>query len=495
MLLSLKKLRRFLIPLLGGVVILASSGCEEDRIVAKSPSNGSIITPEVENLFPIRSSETNAVAFLSRGDQLLKSRIDLIRLARHSIHLQTFIWTGDESGVLIADELIKAQRRGVMVKIMIDAMINYEIESQALYARMRNAGIQIHGYVPAYDNYTNFFDYKGRYIDFFVNNNFRNHEKLFAIDPMTSDNAYGIVGGSNISNPYFRINPKSYRYNWTDQDVLLRGDIVTDIANLVERNIADYEKETPTSNTAWDRLLSYAQSQIGRFSTKQAAIDQINEIIQAPHILDQVTWSPSTIRLVGNRPKQDERYIQDFNLEHIANAQDEIVIVNTSFIPNNELLDALAAATSRGVKLKILTNSADTGDFDEVVIASHMRMKDLFAHPQANIANVYIYEWGGGPRKGNSEGLNHSKFMIFDRSISIVGSYNIDPRSDNLNSESIVIFDGVQATADLHDWFETCIDPAYSDRITLEIAVGYNDPTDVMGQMKQQYVKQIIPIL
>src|SRR5690606_734082 len=45
-------------------------------------------------------------------------RIHLIRSARHSIDLQTFIWAEDDSGWLMLDELVAASRRGVRVRVL-----------------------------------------------------------------------------------------------------------------------------------------------------------------------------------------------------------------------------------------------------------------------------------------------------------------------------------------------------------------------------------------
>ena len=50
---------------------------------------------------------------LDYGQDALVSRLDLIRGARHSIDLQTYIFDEDDAGHLVLDELMAAVRRGV----------------------------------------------------------------------------------------------------------------------------------------------------------------------------------------------------------------------------------------------------------------------------------------------------------------------------------------------------------------------------------------------
>ena len=63
------------------------------------------------------------VSILELGDDALLARIHLIRSARKSIDLQTFIWKDDPTSRFVFDELMKAAERGVLVRVLIDALI------------------------------------------------------------------------------------------------------------------------------------------------------------------------------------------------------------------------------------------------------------------------------------------------------------------------------------------------------------------------------------
>ncbi|MGH8191402.1 MAG: phospholipase D-like domain-containing protein, partial [Rhodanobacteraceae bacterium] len=69
----------------------------------------------------------NVVTLLNIGQNALAARINLIRAAQKSIDIQTYIWADDDAGMLVLDELVKAARRGVVVRILADQLgsLNY----------------------------------------------------------------------------------------------------------------------------------------------------------------------------------------------------------------------------------------------------------------------------------------------------------------------------------------------------------------------------------
>src|SRR5690606_37806093 len=78
----------------------------------------------------------NWVGILNSGEAALLARLHLIRQARQSIDFQTFIWTDDEVGHLVAVELMKAAERGVKVRVLVDYLgIAKNAEALAFVAR------------------------------------------------------------------------------------------------------------------------------------------------------------------------------------------------------------------------------------------------------------------------------------------------------------------------------------------------------------------------
>jgi phosphatidylserine/phosphatidylglycerophosphate/cardiolipin synthase-like enzyme len=101
---------------------------------------------------------------------------------------------------------------------------------------------------------------------------------------------------------------------------------------------------------------------------------------------------------------------------------------------------------------------------------------------------VQIWEWQG--RRNNAaeqtEGTIHAKYAVFDRSVSIVGSYNMDPRSRALNSESAIVFENEDLSGQLADNFYNN-DLDFSKQITLEDTKTFTDSTDAIYQLQKEF--------
>ena len=94
---------------------------------------------------------------------------------------------------------------------------------------------------------------------------------------------------------------------------------------------------------------------------------------------------------------------------------------------------------------------------------------------------VQIWEWQG--RRTNAteqtEKTIHAKYAVFDRRASIVGSYNMDPRSRTLNSESAIVFENENLSRQLADMFYEN-DLEFSKQITLEDTKAFAESADAV---------------
>ena len=101
---------------------------------------------------------------------------------------------------------------------------------------------------------------------------------------------------------------------------------------------------------------------------------------------------------------------------------------------------------------------------------------------------VQIWEWQGIRKNSTekTEGTIHAKYAVFDRRISIVGSYNMDPRSRTLNSESAIVFENKNLSRRLTDMFYEN-DLNFSRQITLEDTKAFTHPTDAIYQLEKKF--------
>ncbi len=125
-------------------------------------------------------------------------------------------------------------------------------------------------------------------------------------------------------------------------------------------------------------------------------------------------------------------------------------LVSPYFVPGKEGVALLASVHQRGVRVVVITNSLASTD-GIPVHAGYQRYRKALLH-----AGIELYEMKptagatqgsrsggiGGSTGGSSGASLHAKTFTFDRRSGFIGSYNLDPRSNKLNTEMGVLFDG-----------------------------------------------------
>jgi phosphatidylserine/phosphatidylglycerophosphate/cardiolipin synthase-like enzyme len=184
-------------------------------------------------------------------------------------------------------------------------------------------------------------------------------------------------------------------------------------------------------------------------------------------------------RVVFSRPKFGELYLEKIYIDLINKSKYEVLIENSYLIPSPELLDAFVRASQRGVKIKIITNGPETNE-PPIVMTPLARFyyKDLLDINQGNPRHeVELYEWTGR-YKGTKDihfGMVHSKFGVFDRKITLIGSYNFDNISRGFNEEVAVVFEGEELALFIAERFYN-FDLDYTERIKYKDALKYKQP-------------------
>jgi len=142
----------------------------------------------------------------------------------------------------------------------------------------------------------------------------------------------------------------------------------------------------------------------------------------------------------------------------------------------------------------ILTNSPETNDLPRLTIVGREYYDDILAvndEPAVQSCDgggVQIWEWQGrrADATEQTEGTIHAKYAVFDRRVSVVGSYNMDPRSRTLNSESAIVFENENLSWQLADMFyENNLD--FSGQITLEDTKAFTESADAVYQLEKEF--------
>jgi phosphatidylserine/phosphatidylglycerophosphate/cardiolipin synthase-like enzyme len=316
------------------------------------------------------------------------------------------------------------------------------------------------------------------------------------IDVGTPD-AIGVTGGLNIGNEYFRVDPTNPAAYWRDQDVAVRGAVLADLATAFDRNF-DYlvaikrSRGIFNTNLYWDATRE-AMDTTGKlavsYHTDPRLLARVAELEARPH---DPEFRGATCRFFHHRPRFAESYILQAYLRLIESAQHELLIANAYFVPTPAISAALKEAAARCVAITLMSNSPDTNDLPEISLVGRGHYVDLLsanaqaaACPNAD-AGIRIFEWTGRADDDPVvQGTMHAKYAVVDRRLSLVGSYNLDPRSERLNSETALVFENAELATrlarlllerDLH----------YSHRVTASEAANFADPEETITRFRKR---------
>jgi putative cardiolipin synthase len=326
----------------------------------------------------------------------------------------------------------------------------------------------------------------------------RFHEKLWLIDTETG-HGVAVIGGLNTANAYFRVDPTDPAGYWRDQDVAVRGAILEDLQAAFDRNF-DYlvgikkSRGIFNTNLYWDgtrSVMDHTGMLNVNYTTDERLVERVAILEQQATDLD---FKPSRCRFLHNRPRFAETYILQAYLKLFTAAKKELLIANAYFVPTPAIAAALKDAARRCVAVTMVTNSPETNDLPEISMVGRGYYKDLLSvnqSPEVNAcsnpdAGIRIWEWiGRASDDPVQQGTMHSKFAVADRRISLVGSYNFDPRSERLNGETGLVFEQEDLSSELADWIADR-DLRYSRQVTEAEAQEFEDPEDAIYRFRKE---------
>ena len=453
----------------------------------------------LSGLFQVHSADTCRIAVLTNGDDSFAARIQTLKKADTSVRIQALIFTGDESGLYIAELLKGKKAQGLDVRVIVDAMSNPGPQTQWMYFDLKQHGIEVEGYETFYLQWLNEMPVASHdAADKTTDPNKRYHEKMWIIDGET-DHGLAVVGGLNIANEYFRIDPQNPSRYWRDQDVIVEGDVVKDMVATFDRNFEYFLKVKESrgifnTNIYWEatrKLLDKTTKVEMRHVTDERLNQNVREL--ATKRLD-LKYEKARCRFFQNRPRFRETYIEQVYLKLIAGAKKEILIGNAYFVASAVFTETVKEAARRCVKVIILTNSPETNDLPMLTMVGREYYDDILAvnnEPAVQSCDgggVQIWEWHGRRTDAadQTEGTIHAKYAVFDRRVSVVGSYNMDPRSRALNSETAIVFENKRLSRRLADMFYKN-DLDFSRQITLEDTNAFNDSKDAIYRFQMEF--------
>ena len=419
-----------------------------DLVAAISEQNE--IHPDLSGYHPI---VTGANAFASRSI--------LTNMATRNIDAQYYIWHNDQAGQLMLKDLWDAAERGVIVRLLLDDFNNSAKFDQHLLRFASHPNIAVRIINPLmYRKFQTL-----NFVTGLPRINRRMHNKSMIFDKQIT-----IIGGRNIGDEYLS-NDKNSQF--ADLDVLLIGKVVADIDNSFAsywsapisfdiQTLATLDKgETTDFLEGLDKLRSDEKNDSrSSLEVYKTAIEDSS--IDTDLINKRVPFRWTNMQFLSDDVgKLTKTVPADTNLVHqlrtlLGSPSKRLTIISSYFVPTKDGVNTLVALAESGIEINILTNSFDATD----VTAVHSGYSQW--RPNLLRAGVKIYElkstaseekrenklWKA--RSQSSTSLHAKAFAVDDYQV-FIGSYNVDPRSANINTEMGVIINDDELAKQLHD--------------------------------------------
>jgi len=462
-----------------------------------------------EHLAPVAAlmDSSTGVYTLEEGDLSMVARAWLSEAAERTIDVQYFIFTADNVGLIAVDYLLRAADRGVRVRLLVDDFM-VEADGEALLALDAHPNLEIRLYNPTTNigksipsklfNLTT--DFRGF--------NQRMHNKTFIVDGRVV-----ITGGRNIADEYFDYD---HEYNFRDRDVLLLGGAAGTVQESFERFWVD-SLSVPVASLVNTTVAPSDTATIYRYLHNYSCDPknfwpQVREQITAvPAAFERIrasgalVWSDSVTFVTDAPGKNDGANglggggaSTDALIQLIREAKSSVTIQSPYLVTTSVGQEVFREAIARGVRVRILTNSLAATDNLEA-FSGYQRDRDVLLE-----MGVELYEFkpDAEVRKQVMHGALqskldyapvfglHAKSMVVDEAIAVIGTFNLDPRSANLNTECLAVIRDVQVAGALARAMEVDMRPENAWRTTAEFNP---DGTVAFGKRFAVWWRRVVP--
>ena len=367
---------------------------------ALSPA-GQVFAAEVSRLAREKLTAANHLELFVDGTEFYPLRKSMIRKARHTIDVSTFLWGDDRVGVEFARMLVRKARQGVRVRAVV-SFYNIKNHDQ-VYRILREGGVELIEHNPVYWGLTRILEQSA-------------HEKIMIVDGEEA-----LLGGANLCDEYMIGGPRGI---WHDLEVRVTGPQVGRIQAQFDEN--------------WN-WMAKTDLRARIHNSRRLADPSLIPIVKP---VARIYPNPTTVRLKQRSMGEDDSILlyskgyrdpsagEDMLQLHILLvdiAQAHLRIITPYLVPPEDLSDALLAASRRGVRVEVVTNAPEVNDAWLARYAAYPHIEKLVR------GGILVYEYGARTL--------HAKAMLIDEQLISIGSHNFTNRSFRYNGELNVLTD------------------------------------------------------
>ncbi len=439
------------------------------------------------------------LVLLDSGQDSLLARIHLIRTARERIDVQSFIYSEDDAGFMVLDELLRAARRGVKVRLLLDQLYSFQDQNLLAYLARAHVDFELRLFNPNFGKArTGPLEWVAGLACCFTRFNQRMHNKLLLVDGVI-----GISGGRNYQDRYFDWDPD---FNYRDRDLLVAGPVAATMQEGFIRfwrhrrsvpvaALSDVRKRLAASETSprpeHHLLQPVRVAELSHLAADAQAV--------AAHFAEE-TFDVGAVDFISDWPNKTfernlpiERDLSAQLQQMFMQANERILLQTPYLVFSDEAQDRFRELHRRKnpPHIVVSTNSLASTDAFPVYALSHKYkrrylrefgltiyeykpfpgnapidagLQDMRSQTSTKTgsgkatpgdsATENRRSFGSGVGSGASGGLRagrvklmragvrmgmHAKSMVIDEAIALVGTHNFDPRSDKLNTEAMVV--------------------------------------------------------
>lgn len=326
--------------------IVEKLNAHSPTVLGNETTLSKVVKPEYQAAFDYSAKVTgfqttvgNSAELMADANETRKRMMADFDAATDHIHVLYYIWLVDDMGVDTAQALIRAAKRGVTCRAMVDGMGSRKMVNSKIWQEMKDAGVQVSVALPL----TNVFK-----VIMFSRIDLRNHRKITVID-----GKIGYSGSRNCADPEFRVKPRFAP--WVDIMLRVEGPVVAQNQMLFARDWLIENPDTPLESFHFDSV------------PKQGGFPA---------------------QVFSDGPTQRHGTTPQFLGALISQAQHTLIISTPYFVPDYSLISILSATAYRGVEVTMIFPKHN--DSFIVAATSHSYYWQLLE------AGVKIYEYKPG---------------------------------------------------------------------------------------------------
>jgi putative cardiolipin synthase len=408
---------------------------------ARSDTADTTLGQRVDQLTTGHAGEAGFYPLIDSVDSLA-TRLLLAGMAEQTIDVQYYLISSDIVGGIFVYSLLQAADRGVRVRLLIDD-IQTKGQDPGMVALDSHPNVEVRVFNP--------FARRGlRSLDGLFNYsrvNRRMHNKSFIVD-----NQVAVVGGRNMAAEYFGAHDDE---DFGDLDVMCVGAVTPEISTMFDAYwnhraavpVPGFTK-IPDDLEAAEKAFRGRMQEFRRNFLKtpyaEALESKVLEYLKSKEA--EFVWSPYLF--VYDSPDKVEKKLANSVesiraplLDSIQSATEELLIISPYFVPRKRGVELLIAIQESGVNVIVVTNSLAANN-QPIVHGGYMPVRKQLLEAGVRLFEVKPERVDGGDDAvaiGAKKATLHAKAFLVDRREIFIGSFNFDPRSAYINTESGVI--------------------------------------------------------